>query len=218
MCACVAGGGFLGIFDFLTSLQSQGYLTPLCSPSCVHESPACNAPLTQFSIQSYACTVMVIGSTTLASPPPRDLWFHKDGVSTFLPWSAFTQLSIGCTYLSQLAVIAFFFPSVNLSMSFVTFTHLIAAEHLHNIRLPRHCHQRFFFPCHRPVCANDKDPDTYGCDGSSHPNNETWFRTKFRLDHLMYRVIRICAPSSRVAVFERAWHVQNSLTGTSAVR
>jgi hypothetical protein len=135
----------------LQGVASSVYLiTPLCSPSCVHESPACNAPLTQFSIQSYACTVMVIGSTTLASPPPRDLWFHKDGVSSFLPWSAFTQLSIGCTYLSQLAVIAFFFPSVNLSMSFVTFTHLIAAEHLHNIRLPRHCHQRFFFPCHRP--------------------------------------------------------------------
>jgi hypothetical protein len=71
MCACVAGGGFLCTFDFLTStsLQSQGYVPPLCSPFMCAIFPARNTPLTQSSIRSYACAILAIGSTNLASAP-----------------------------------------------------------------------------------------------------------------------------------------------------
>jgi hypothetical protein len=55
-----------------------------------HESPAWHAPLTQFSIRSYACTVMVIGSTSLASPPQGIYGFTR----TAYPLSCPGQLSL----------------------------------------------------------------------------------------------------------------------------
>jgi hypothetical protein len=131
-------------FDFLTStsLQSQGYLPPVCLPFMCAISPALNAPLTQ---PRFDLTHVL--SWQSVPPPcvcsPRDLLSHKDGVSTFLPWSAFTQLSLGCTYWSQLAVIPHSLPSVILSMSFITFPQPVAAEHLHNFRLPCRCHEVF---------------------------------------------------------------------------
>ena len=103
------------------------------------ESPAWHAPLTQSSIRSYACTVVPIG-TGLASTPQGSYCFTRTGVPTFMPWPAFTQLSLGSTYWSQLAVIA---HSTFLCL-FVTLPQPLTAEH-HNIPLPCRCHEVFFF-------------------------------------------------------------------------
>jgi hypothetical protein len=64
---------------------------------------------------------MAISFASLASTPQGTYCFTRDGVSTFLPWLAFTQpqLSLGRMYWSQLAVIAYLLPSVNL-LSLVT--------------------------------------------------------------------------------------------------
>ena len=67
---------------------------------------------------------------------------------------------------------------------------------LQNIRVVLPFSRRSLFLVTSPrVSVSNQEPDTYGYDRTSHPNNETLFRTMARSDHLLVRVI--CAYRSR---------------------
>jgi len=92
--ACVAGGGFLFAFDFLTSLQSQGHLPPASSSfMCVM-----NAPLTPVldSILRMYCHGNRSRQNFLYSP--TNLLFHNRWRIHFPVLASFHSSILGCTY------------------------------------------------------------------------------------------------------------------------
>ena len=133
MCTCVAGGGSLCSFDFLTSLQSFRVSCPsLLALHVCRESLAWHAPLTPIldSILRMYCRANRHQPRIYS---PRDLLFHKDRRIHFPALASFHS-TIPRFYVLEPTCRH---RSLNLS--------LLLRNTSINIRLPCRCHEVFFF-------------------------------------------------------------------------
>jgi len=140
---------------------------------------------------------MAIGFASLSSTLQGTYCFTMGGVSTFLSCPTFTRVSLAVRTGANLPSLPLL-PSVS---PFYFSRHVVSSTcscgtASKTLVLSCRSHKVYFCLVTSPrVSVSNKEPDIYGYDGSSHPNNETLFRTKARSDHLMDRVI--CAHRSR---------------------